>query len=87
MRRSGLVILRLVLVAGLAAGCVGGLREAPVSAVADVGRVEFQVVNEGYIVASFPSGSRIIAMDKLEMSRYAPGDEIRIDSFGRTLPR
>ncbi|MGH7390302.1 MAG: hypothetical protein ACREM3_12720 [Candidatus Rokuibacteriota bacterium] len=81
------MILRLVLVAGLAAGCAGSLREAPVPAAAEVGRVEFEVANEGYIVASFPSGSRMIAMDRFQMSRYVPGDEIRIDSFGRPLPR
>jgi len=78
--------LLLALAIGSCIGCAG-LADWPAPQVADVGRVEFKDINEGYIVATFPRGPVIIAMDKREMGHYIPGDEIRIDSFGRPLPR
>ena len=54
--------------------------------VALVGRVIYLDVNDGIVIGSFPTGQRVINMDRRELQRYILGDEIRLDSLGRPLP-
>lgn len=54
---------------------------------AAVGRIVFMEYLHGYVVVDFPNGRMNVAMDKREMGQYVAGDDIRIDSFGRPLPR
>jgi hypothetical protein len=49
----------------------------------DVGRIVIIDGNEGYVIAEFPNGQRLINVDRRTIWRYKIGDEIRVDSFGR----
>lgn len=81
--------LRLVLLgSALALGaCAPVATEEPTSRAAAVGRVEGIEVQHGYLIAVFPSGRMNVSMDKRQLQWYIVGDEIRIDSYGRPLPR
>jgi hypothetical protein len=75
-----------------AAVAVGACASASVgnddsSRVAAVGRVEGIEAQHGYLTAMFPTGRAIVSMDKREIGHYFVGDEIRIDSYGRPLPK
>jgi len=74
----------LVLAVALAAGCAAA---GPPREPAAVGRVEIVDGREGYIHAVFPQGRTTIFVDKRELWKYAPGDEIAVDSAGRPIPR
>ena len=80
--------LRVALVLALLGASVG-----PALAVqhdrqeAAVGRIVDMEFHHGFVVVEFPNGRMNVAMDKREMGRYIVGDELRIDSFGRPLPR
>jgi hypothetical protein len=52
----------------------------------EVGRVMIIDGCEAYVIASFPSGQRLIYVGKFNLWRYQVGDEIRIDAFGRPQP-
>ena len=76
----------------LAPGCLPGAgsalaAEEPASREAAVGRVVGIEVNHGFLIAEFPTGRMFVGMDKPELGSYIVGDEIRIDTFGRPLPR
>lgn len=77
----GVLVADPELVGGLASPALAAELEA-----AAVGRIEIVEGSEGFIIAEFPKGRMLIGMDKRELWRYQPGDEIRIDSFGRPLP-
>jgi hypothetical protein len=77
-----LVLLGAASVAGIAA-TVAAQNDPHVA----VGRVVDIEPHHGYVVVEFANGRMNVAMDKREMGQYAVGDEIRIDSFGRPLPR
>jgi hypothetical protein len=68
----------------LTAGCAGA-----VAAQDDftVGRIVDMEPNHGYVVVQFANGRMNVTMDKRNMGQYIVGDEIRIDSFGRPLPK
>ena len=78
-------IAALVLALPLLGGCAA-TTTAP-QQVAAVGKVIFLDFAEGFIVADFDGRQMVVGMDKREMGSYAAGDEIRIDSAGRPLPR
>ena len=84
LRLAGLLVL-------LASGFLGGgpalAAEDPTSREAAVGRVADIDVKRGYLIAEFPNGRMFVGMDKRELGRYIVGDQIRIDTFGRPLPR
>jgi len=61
--------------------------EDPASREAAVGRVVDIAVEHGFLIAEFPTGRMFVGMDKREIGSYRIGDEIRIDTFGRPLPR
>ena len=75
----------------LASGCLGAgpalTADDPTSREAAVGRVIGIEVFHGYLIAEFPSGRMNVGMDKRELGHYLVGDLIRIDTFGRPLPR
>jgi hypothetical protein len=76
----------LVLAGALLGGCAATTTTpAPVPAAA-VGRVLLIDAFAGTIRADFGGRETVITLDKRELGAYAPGDEIRIDSFGRPLP-
>ena len=52
-----------------------------------VGRIVDMEPHHGYVVVQFTNGRMNVSMDKRHMGQYIVGDEIRIDSFGRPLPR
>ena len=52
----------------------------------EVGRVMVIDGCEGYVIAAFPSGQRLVYVGKQSVWRYQVGDEIRVDSFGRPQP-
>ena len=79
--KLGLVVLVALLVAAPASAADNRAEAAA------VGRVAFTDAYEGIVIADFPSGRRIVSMDPREVQQYIPGDAIRIDSFGRPLPR
>jgi hypothetical protein len=68
----------------LTVGCAG-----TVAAQDDVtvGRIVDMEPHHGYVVVQFSNGRMNVAMDKRQMGQYIVGDEIRIDSFGRPLPK
>ena len=76
MTRLVLGLLLVALVAGpaLAAG-------PPV----EVGRIDIIDGNEGFVIAEFPSGRRLISVDKRYLWLYRVGGEIHVDAFGRPL--
>jgi hypothetical protein len=53
---------------------------------AEIGQIYIIDGCEGYVIATFPSGQRIVYIGKQSIWRYREGDEIRIDAFGRPLP-
>jgi hypothetical protein len=57
------------------------------SRVAAVGRISDIEVLHGYAIVAFPNGRMNVSMDKRELEQYRVGDELRIDSYGRPLPR
>jgi hypothetical protein len=75
----------------LASGFLGAgpalAAEDPTSREVAVGRVVGIQVSHGYLTAEFPNGRMNVGMDKRELGWYIVGDEIRIDTFGRPLPR
>ncbi|HEU5322097.1 MAG TPA: hypothetical protein VFX28_14940 [Methylomirabilota bacterium] len=79
-------IAPLVLAVLALTGCAMAGGEAPPAAAA-VGLVVEVDNQEGFVIARFSTGQTLIGVDKREMGRYRPGDEIRVDSFGRPLPR
>ena len=52
----------------------------------DVGRVMIVDGCEGYVIAAFPNGQRLIYVGKHSIWRYQVGDQIRVDAFGRPQP-
>jgi len=54
---------------------------------AAVGRIVDMEYLHSYVVVEFPNGRMNVSIDKREMGQYVVGDEIRVDSFGRPLPR
>lgn len=80
-------IAALVLVLPLLGGCAAGTTPTPSAPAAAVGKVIFLDFADGFIVADFDGRRMVIGLDKREIGSYAPGDEIRIDSAGRPLPR
>ena len=84
MKRSVRVALVLVLLGA-------GVGPAPAAQhdgqEAAVGRIVLLEANHGFAVVEFPNGRMNVAMDRREMGQYIVGDELRIDSFGRPLPR
>ena len=80
--------LRLLLVG--AAFILGACASAPAedsSRVAAVGRITDIEVLHGYAVVQFPNGRMNVSVDIRQLEQYRVGDEIRIDSYGRPLPR
>ena len=71
----------------LLGACAAPGADVPTSREAAVGRVVGIEVNHGYLIAEFPNGRMNVAADKRELGWYIVGDQIRIDSFGRPLPR
>jgi hypothetical protein len=57
------------------------------SRVAAVGRISDIEVQHGYATVEFPNGRMNVSMDKRELEQYRIGDQLRIDSYGRPLPR
>ncbi len=57
------------------------------SRVAAVGRISDIEVLHGYAIVEFPNGRMNVSMDKRELEQYRIGDQLRIDSYGRPLPR
>jgi hypothetical protein len=51
-----------------------------------VGRIVIKDGHEGYVIAEFPFGRRLIAIDKRHLWEYQVGDEIRLDAAGRVVP-
>lgn len=84
MKRSLGVALVLVLLGAGVATAPAAQQDGQEAA---VGRIVDTVPFHGYVVVEFPNGRMNVAMDKREMGQYIVGDEIRIDSFGRPLPR
>ena len=82
-------VLRVALVLALlgAAGVGPAMAAQHDRQEAAVGRIVFLEANHGFAVVDFPNGRMNVIMDKREMGQYIAGDEIRIDSFGRPLPR
>jgi hypothetical protein len=80
---------RGALALGLLAAAITSAAASPSDGpeVVAVGRIVFIEVNHGYAVVDFPNGRMNVSMDKRELGQYIPGDEIRIDSFGRPLPK
>jgi hypothetical protein len=79
-----LALLAAAAVAGGAAATVAGQDDPHVA----VGRVVDIEVHHSYVVVEFANGGRMnVGMDRREMGQYAVGDEIRIDTFGRPLPK
>jgi len=74
------LFLVLVLIA-IAAGPVFAAEQPA----ADVGRIYIIDGNEGFVIAEFPNGQRLINVDKRHLWLYRVGDEIRVDTFGRPL--
>lgn len=73
-----------------AAFMLGACASAPIddsARVAAVGRISDIEVLHGYAIVEFPNGRMNVSMDKRELEQYRVGDEIRIDSYGRPLPR
>ena len=86
------IVWLMLCVGVLATACATETRSAltaedPTSREVAVGRVVEIEGRRSYLVAEFPSGRLTIAMDRRELGRYLLGDLIRIDSFGRPLPR
>ena len=83
--------LRLLsLGAALALGACGATTATTVddtSRVAAVGRISDIEVQHGYAIVEFPNGRMNVSMDKRELEQYRIGDQLRIDSYGRPLPR
>ena len=78
----------LLVSACLLGACAAPAADVAASREAAVGRVAGIEVNHGYLIAEFPDGRRMnVAGDKRELGWYIVGDPIRIDSFGRPLPR
>ena len=80
-------LLRLGIVFVLAACAMPAATVDDTSRVAAVGRISDIEVLHGYAIVQFPNGSMNVSMDKRELEQYRVGDEIRIDSYGRPLPR
>ena len=80
-----LVVLGAALLGSACASASVGQDDS--SRVAAVGKIEGIEASHGYVTAMFPTGRAIISMDKREIGQYIIGDEIRIDSYGRPLPR
>ena len=57
------------------------------SRVAAVGRISDIEAQHGYAIVEFPNGRMNVSMDKRELEQYRIGDQLRIDSYGRPLPR
>jgi hypothetical protein len=74
----------MLVLALLSAGCAGAMSEQPQTAAA-VGRVAEIDAWGGFIIAEFPEGRRLIAMNHRELAHYHIGGEIRIDQAGRPL--
>ena len=81
--------LPLVLLLVLLASAFGPAFAAddPTSREVAVGRVVEIQVKHGFLIAEFPTRRMFVGMDKRELGSYIVGDEIRIDSVGRPLPR
>jgi hypothetical protein len=89
MKNGLLLTVLLVLAASGSVACLGPTlaAEAPASGQVFGGRVVDIQVDHGFLIAEFPSGRMFVGMDKRELGSYIIGDEIRIDTFGRPLPR
>ena len=80
----------LSLGAALALGACASTTTATVddtARVAAVGRISDIEVQHGYAVVEFPNGRMNVSMDKRELEQYRIGDQLRINSYGRPLPR
>jgi hypothetical protein len=71
----------------LLGGCGIFTMESTPPRVAAVGRVIEIDSNRGVLVGDFDGRRLIIDVDRRDMDRYKPGDEIRLDGAGRALPR
>jgi len=78
-------VLPAVLALTLLSGCAVAATAPPPAAA--VGRVAFVDGTLGVIVADFDGRRIVLDVDRRELGSYAAGDEIRIDSAGRPLPR
>lgn len=74
----------MIVVALLCAGCAALVAQEPQTA--SVGRIVDIDAWGGFVIAEFPEGRRLIAMNHRELARYHTGGEIRIDQAGRPLP-
>lgn len=79
MTRLILGLLVVVAVAGPVLAADQPAADQPV----EVGRIYVIDGNKSYMIAEFPSGRRVIDVDRRNLWRYRVGDEIRVDSFGR----
>jgi len=84
MRRAAAVGL-IVVIGLLGAGCGVAAAQERQHSVA-VGRIAVIDVYDGFVIADFPEGRRLISIDMRELAHYRNGDEIRIDQAGRPLP-
>jgi hypothetical protein len=87
MKNSLRVTVVLVLLGLASLGGVGPLAAQTDPQEAAVGRIVDIDVHHGYLIVEFPNGRMNVSIDKREIGQYIVGDEIRIDSFGRPLPR
>ncbi|HEY7366335.1 MAG TPA: hypothetical protein VIE37_19730 [Methylomirabilota bacterium] len=74
----------MLVVAVLSAGCAAAMTQEPQTAA--VGRVVEIDAWGAFVIAEFPEGRRLIAMNHRELALYHIGGEIRIDQAGRPLP-
>ncbi len=60
---------------------------APASAADDdVGRIVLIDAFDGILVVDFPTGRRVVNVDRRESYRFALGQEIRLDPLGAPVP-
>ena len=79
--RFALVLVLLSAGVGPALGAQHDRQEAAVGHIVDID------AHHGYVIAEFTNGRMFVSIDKRAIDQYRIGDDLRIDSFGRPLPR
>lgn len=67
---------------------IAALVAAPAHSAEDVGVGLIVLVDtyDGFLLVDFPTGRRLVSVDRREAQRYLPGERIRLDPRGHPVP-
>lgn len=67
---------------------IAALVAAPAHAAEDagVGLIVLVDTYDGFLLVDFPTGRRVVSVDRREAQRYLPGERIRLDPLGHPVP-